>query len=105
MASLFDFNSVSDFLAHELDSRQQRNSNYSLRAFARDLGVSASRLSEILNSTGGLSEKTALAVALKLKLKPSEKKYWLDLVLASSARNPKVKKLARERIDAAKKLS
>lgn len=102
MSSIFNFNSVSDFLAHELDRRKQKNQHYSLRAFSRDLGISASRLSEVLNSSAGLSESMALQIATRLKLKLVEKKYWLDLILANTARNPKVKSLALQRIETAK---
>jgi AraC-like DNA-binding protein len=35
-------------LASEMMHRKSRNSAYSLRAYARDLGISPSRLSEVL---------------------------------------------------------
>jgi transcriptional regulator with XRE-family HTH domain len=40
----------SRFIIQEFENRKLRNPNYSLRAFARDLGVGASTLSSILRS-------------------------------------------------------
>ena len=45
------------FLAAELKKRTERNSGYSRRAFARDLGVSATALSEFLEGRRNLSYK------------------------------------------------
>jgi len=38
-------------LRDELETRFQRNRHYSLRAFARDLGVTPARLSDALSGT------------------------------------------------------
>ena len=75
-----------------------------MRSFARDLELSASRLSEILKGAG-LSEKRGVDIAKKLKLKLNEKNYWLDLILAGSATNPNVKSFAIKRITKAQKLN
>jgi len=103
MANIFDFESADQFLLHELDARKRRNEGYSMRAYARDLGLSASRLSEILAGEAGMSEKMALLIAEKLKLKPTDKKFWLDLVLANAPRNEKIKSLAQKRLAEARK--
>jgi uncharacterized protein (TIGR02147 family) len=105
MATIFDFKTVDQYLLHELDARKRRNESYSLRAFARDLGLSASRLSELLNGKAGMSEKMATTIAEKLKMKPTEKKYWLDLVLVCAPRNEKIKSLAKDRLEEARKFS
>ena len=42
-----------------LKERQQRNKRYSLRAYARDLGISASFLSDIMKSKENLSPDKA----------------------------------------------
>ena len=41
----------------ELDGRKVKNPNYSLRAFARDLGVSHTLISLILNGKRAMSQK------------------------------------------------
>ena len=51
-----------DFLKQELQSRIQKNSMYSLRAFARDLGISASLMSKILNNKYPLKQKLAINI-------------------------------------------
>ena len=59
-------------LADELVERKQRNQAYSLRAFARDLGVSASCLSDVLHEKRQLSKKHTHSIAKKLCLSPNE---------------------------------
>lgn len=58
----------------ELASRKSRNPMYSLRAFARDLGISTTCLSEVLGSKRQLSRRNAAAVAERLCLTPEQKK-------------------------------
>jgi len=90
--------SPAEFLSAELSNRKQRNDAYSARAFARDLGLSPSRLSEVLSGSHGVSESTADRIATRLKLKPTIAKFWKDLILASSSRNQKVRELAEKRV-------
>lgn len=105
MASIFDFDSADLFLQYELDQRKRRNEGYSLRAFARDLEMSASQLSEVLRGRASLSETMAASLAVRLKLKPAEKKYWFDLVLANHPRNEKIKSFAKDRLAQSRKTS
>ena len=55
-----------DVLKEMLGTRVASNPNYSLRAFARDLGISASTLSHVLSLRKGLSTKSATQVAKKM---------------------------------------
>lgn len=98
MAFPYDCGSPADFLTLELSRRKQRNESYSLRAFARDLDLSPSRLSEILSGVHGVSEKTADKIATRLKLKPMHRKFWKDLNLAQSARSEKIRNMAVARV-------
>lgn len=104
MHSIFDFESPNDFLNSELDRRKKRNPSYSMRSFARDLALSASRLSEVLKGAG-LSEKRGVEIAKKLKLSFGEKAFWLDLILINTSSNSKVKSFALKRIEKAKKMN
>ena len=58
-------------LKDELKTRQERNSSYSMNAFAKSLGVSSGSLSNILNKkrpmTAKLIERLGLAIALTFK--------------------------------------
>ncbi|QDK36899.1 TIGR02147 family protein [Bdellovibrio sp. NC01] len=89
-----------NFIINELERRQKKNPAYSLRAFARDLGIPCSRLSEIINRKMGLSQARAVNLAEKLSLSPSEKEYFLDLALSEHARSPVVKEMATNRVRA-----
>ena len=99
MNSAFECSKISDFLELEFERRKSRNQVYSLRAFARDLALSPSSLSEILRGRQLVSEKTAESVALKLGLKPTERKFWRDLILVETSSSKKVRELAQKRID------
>lgn len=53
-------------LVDELQRRQKRNSRYSLRAFARDIGVNPSVISDFLSAKRDLSPKNILRVGERL---------------------------------------
>lgn len=81
-----------DILIHEYDIRTNRNPSYSLRAYSRDLGISVSSLSRILNGQQDLSLKKAQVVAEVLGLKSSEKDYFFALIRTQLARTEKSQK-------------
>ena len=68
------------------ERRTQRNSAYSLTAFARDLNIGVSTLSMILNKKRGLSFKSATRIANLLGFCEIEKKTFLSSVLFYSSR-------------------
>jgi uncharacterized protein (TIGR02147 family) len=86
------------FLANELKRRQSRNSAYSLRAFSRDLGINASRTTEILHGKEGLSVDRAVHIADQLKLGEAEKSLFIDLVQSEHSRSKISREAARERV-------
>ena len=88
------------FLEHALRARKGRNSSYSLRAFARDLGLSASRLTEIFQRKDGLSGKRAIDVADRLGLTAFERERFLTLVDLQSGRSPLTRRLAKVKLAA-----
>ena len=75
-----DFHKLIEHLKLELQKRMQNNSLYSLRAFARDLGISASLLSKILNNKYQIKDKLALSLieVLELKLADYELNHFKD---------------------------
>ncbi|KYG61312.1 TIGR02147 family protein [Bdellovibrio bacteriovorus] len=89
-----------DYILKELERRQRKNPSYSLRAYARDLEVPCSRLSEILNGKVGLSESRAMNLAVKLNLAPSEKDFFVDLALSEHARSAVLREMALKRVQA-----
>ena len=87
-----------DVLKQELDARCANNDRYSLRAFARDLELAPSRLSEILNGKQGLSPKAASTVAVKMGLRESEQERFRDLVASRHARSKTDREAAKIRL-------
>ena len=74
-----------DILAGELRARQARNARYSLRAFARDCGLAACHLSEILRGREGLSRPKAQAVATSLGFDSAKAALFRDLAASLTA--------------------
>lgn len=62
-----------EILIHELQIRKSRNGSYSLRAFARDLGVSPTALSDFLNGKRQLSKTNLQRISEALSLSPLQK--------------------------------
>lgn len=66
-------------LLKELTARKNRNPSYSLRAFARDLGVSPAALSQYLARKRELSKKNRQSVIEKMRLSPTEQEsLWIS---------------------------
>ncbi|MBI3555839.1 MAG: TIGR02147 family protein [Deltaproteobacteria bacterium] len=86
-------------LKRELESRCQQNARYSLRAFARDLALPASRLSEVLNGKQGLSRERASGIATTLGFSASESDVFCDLVESQHARGRVNRELAKVRLE------
>lgn len=85
-------------LREELEMRCGKNPRYSLRAFARDLGITSSRLSEVLSGRYGLSRGAAQKVAQQLGWSDSEVNLFCDLVDAEHARAKQTRESARARL-------
>lgn len=86
-----------EYLRFELELRKRRNANYSIRAFARDLNLSPSHLSEFLSGKASLSSKKAEELSSKLRLTAPQKEHWNDLLNLNS-RTEKQRKVARLKV-------
>jgi len=73
-------------ILQELTNRKTRNASYSLRAFARDLGVSPAALSQYLSRKRELSNKNRRLIAEKLNLSPLEQ----EALIATAQTRPGV---------------
>jgi uncharacterized protein (TIGR02147 family) len=96
--SPLECNSISEYLGGEFSRRKLRNKSYSLRAFARDLKMSPSRLSEVINGQEGISESTVDTIAKCVTTKVREQNFLKDLVLSEHSRNAQVRSEAKKRI-------
>ena len=93
-----EFVDYRDILKDELSSRCQKNPRYSLRAFARDVGLSSARISEVLNYKHGLSRKSGTQISKKLGFSNEEAEYFCTLIESSDARSRIVKENASQKI-------
>jgi uncharacterized protein (TIGR02147 family) len=87
-----------DLLNQEFERRKQINNAYSLRAFARDLGISAPRLSQVLNRKQGISVEAAQNLLNKLKLSDEEKNWFRDSVGSLHSRSYKERTNFNEKV-------
>lgn len=87
-----------EMLRQQLDLRRLRNPAYSLRAFARDLGISSSRLCEVVTGQQRLSLDLAQKISERLNLPDSERRNFLDLVQIEINPNSQPSKLANLRL-------
>lgn len=79
MLSAYD--SYRGFLSAELVRRMRSNPNYSMRSFARSLGLSAGELSEVLRGKRKLSLRSAERISNALGLSAAEKEHLQKLVV------------------------
>ena len=91
-----------EWLRQILESRRRTNPRYSLRAFARDLDLSPSRLSQILQGRQGLSPQSCEALVPKLGLDAELQSYFSLLVQAQDARSKAERQRALEKISQVK---
>lgn len=96
--SLFHQTDYREILKEELSTRLSSNRQYSLRAFARDLKLSASTVSHVLSGRKGLSATSAKAIAEKLGWTQSETEYFCALVVSEGARSETQKKFAKKTV-------
>lgn len=87
-----------EFLKDELEHRTISNSKYSLRAFARDLGLSPQVVSLVLNGKKGISAEVSLKIANRLGLSVEESSYLCDLVELSNVKSNELKEVLNFRL-------
>lgn len=88
---IFQTRDFRQILSEVLLTRQTRNARYSLRAFARDLKMSPSRLSEVMSGGQGMSPLTATAIAPLLGLNDLEQEFFAALVAKTCSKNASVR--------------
>jgi uncharacterized protein (TIGR02147 family) len=88
-------NRLQTILKRRLVERERKNPNYSLRAYARDLGINPGNLSAILQGKKGLSPQAAARIARPLGLSEGEQLELVQLAQAEFARSKKDRKQAK----------
>jgi uncharacterized protein (TIGR02147 family) len=92
---ILKYNDYKKILKNELSKRCNLNPQYSLRAFSKDLGIGAARMSEVLSGKQGLSVSSAEKIATKLGLSAFEKDYFITLIESVHSRSQAKRDLAR----------
>ena len=95
-----DQTSYRNVLSEEFELRVRRNPAYSLRAYARDLGLSHSSLSRILGKEQGLSLTKTVGILKALKLTEAEGVLFQTMVQSECARSKVVRAHALKKIKA-----
>lgn len=85
-------------LREQMEARCERNPKYSLRAFARQLGIPASRISEVLSQKQGLSPDWGAKIADRLGFSAAEKTHFCDLIESEHGRSKIKRKMAKIRV-------
>lgn len=86
-------------------ARREKNQGYSLRAFAKQLGLSPAFVSLVFQEKRHLSPKIAARVARKLKWTAQEQKYFLSLIEFENPKTDISQEAAVEQIRKYKSLS
>lgn len=95
---VFGYQDYREILRSELARRMRQNPRYSQGAFARDLALTAGRLSEILHGKQGVSTKVATQISKGLRFSDEERAYFLDLVESQHGRSRLLREAARLRL-------
>lgn len=96
---IFQYHDYRDILKNELIRRTKQNPNYSQGAFARDIAISPSRLSEILSGKQGMSVKVAIGIAKGLRFNAEEQEFFGTLVECQHGRSRLARETARLRLE------
>jgi uncharacterized protein (TIGR02147 family) len=83
-----------NILNETLNERAASRPSYSLRAFARDLGLSPQQLSNVMNGKRGLSPELAEKIAGKLDLSEYQRTVFIESLRSKFARSKAQKSLA-----------
>jgi uncharacterized protein (TIGR02147 family) len=95
---IYEHTSYRNFLKSVVAERITVNPAYSLRAFARRLGITQPFLTEIIKGRKNFSAEGALKVAKALELDPAQAEYFCLLVQLESAKDPHLKESTSEKL-------
>lgn len=88
---IYEYDNSTQFLKASLQDKAKQNPSYSMRAFAKKLGLSSGGLSLILNRKKKLSVARAYEIAVALELNSEEADYFVTLVMHESANSEQAK--------------
>lgn len=89
--NIYLYSNYRDYLRDNFSLLKKVNESYSLRAYAKKLGIAPSFLSGLLRGNKGLSSDKAILIAEKLTLSKKESQYFHVLTQLESAKSIKLK--------------
>ncbi|AGH94332.1 hypothetical protein A11Q_112 [Pseudobdellovibrio exovorus JSS] len=95
---IYEHESYRGFLKDFFHQKQKANKSYSLRAFARDLGLTPQTLSLTLKNKRRMSLESASRITKKLQMPLCEAAYFLDLVIFCDIAEEAAKEIVAQRI-------
>ncbi len=87
--------SLVDFLRDQYLDKKRANSNYSVSAFSRDLGVSQSLLSRILSGDRSPTVKFAAQISTLCGVSKRQSEAWIIQIIHSAKKSAKISKQVR----------
>ena len=84
------------FLKESYLKKKEKNIYYSVSAFARDLGISQSFMSRMLNHERATTVKVAIHVAAVLGVSSKTTDHWISSIVLDSPKSAKISKKVRE---------
>ena len=87
-----------DIIKDQLTIRQAKNPHYNLSSFSKDLGITRSKMSEVLSKKQGLSQEKAIYFSAKFKFNKTETEYFCLLVQSEHARSKVKKQEAKDKL-------
>lgn len=87
-----------EYLKRELESRRYRRPLYSQRAFARDLEISPSSLTDYFKGRIRLSPGRVLQLSKKIGLTVEQRQHWVDLINMKYAKSQELQKVSELRV-------
>ncbi|NUM87638.1 MAG: TIGR02147 family protein [Bdellovibrionales bacterium] len=94
---ILETNNYRAWLKSVLSERQRANPSYSMRAFAQQLGLGQSAVSQVLAGKKNLSLESATRIAQKLRLKSQEAEYLRTLVQLEKTKGADLRKALLEK--------
>lgn len=89
-----------EYLKREFETRSRRRPLYSQRAFARDIGLSPSALTDYFKGRIRLSAARIGQVSKSIGLTAEQKQHWVDLIEMKYAKIPEIKMVSQLRVKA-----
>ncbi|MBC7466488.1 MAG: TIGR02147 family protein [Bdellovibrio sp.] len=89
-----------EYIKRELAARVRRRPLYSQRAFARDMGLAPSSLTDFLKGRIGFSSGRISQISKQLGLSTEQKSHWNDLIEGKFSRDIEKRKLSLVRVRA-----